>query len=195
MPSSMVRMPAAESERERRERAKCTGPTCRSASGAEGEATQRLWRGRLLGFPGRDQAQRDQRVLEHQGADVAEQKDVERADHHVDLAARLKRAEDRRADKRADEAADDHDAAHLQVRTARAQMGHDARHARAGDLGCCGSDRDGRRNAVEDQQRRGEEAAADPEHSGQDADKPAKRDDQQRVDRLAGDGKVDVHRQ
>ena len=54
-------------------------------------------------------------------------------------------------------------------------------------------DGDGRRDAVEDQERRGQEAAADAEHAGQQPDEEAEHDDEQRVDRLAGDREVDVH--
>ena len=72
--------------------------------------------------------------------------------------------------------------------------GHGAGDACAGDLRRGGSDRDGRQDAVEDEQRRRWEAAADAEHPRQDADEEAEQDDQQRVDRLAGDRKVDVHR-
>jgi hypothetical protein len=56
-----------------------------------------------------------------------------------------------------------------------------------------GSDRHRGRNPVEDQQRRGEETAADAEHAGEHADKEAERDHEDGVDRLACDRKVDVH--
>ena len=55
-------------------------------------------------------------------------------------------------------------------------------------------DGDGRRDAVEDQQRRGQEAAADAEHPRQHADHSAQPDDEQGVDRLFRDGEVNVHR-
>ena len=59
----------------------------RSASAAAGSATQRLWRGRSFGSLELDPAQRDQRILQHQAADPAEQEDVEEADDEIDLAA------------------------------------------------------------------------------------------------------------
>ena len=105
----------------------------------------------------------------------------------------LQQPEQPGAGQAADRAAGDHHQAHLEVDPAAPHMGIDAGHAGAGDLGGGGGHRDGRRDAVEDQQRRGEEAAADPEHAGQQADQPAQRDDQQRIDRHAGDGEVDVH--
>ena len=124
---------------------------------------------------------------------AAEHQDVEQADHDIDLAARLEQPEQRRADERAEQAADDHHPAHLQVDPAAAHVDHHARDAGAGDLGRGRGDRDRRRDAVEDQQRRGQEAAADAEHARQHADQEAEHDDQQRVDRLAGDREVDVH--
>ena len=42
-------------------------------------------------------------------------------------------------------------------------------------------------------QRRHQEAAADPEHAGQETDRPAEPEQQEQIDRHLGDGKVDVH--
>ena len=108
------------------------------------------------------------------------------------LACRARKND--RSDQRADEAAHDHDAGHLQVRAPAPQMAHDAADAGAGDLRGRRRDRDGRRDSVEHQQRRGEESTAYPEHARENADEAAERDDQQRIDRLAGDREVDVHR-
>ena len=85
----------------------------------------------------------------------------------------LEQPEQAGAGQAADRAAGDHHHAHFQVDPAAPHMGIDAGHAGAGDLGGRGGDRDGRRNAVEDQQRRGQEAAADAEHARQEA-RPAR---------------------
>ena len=80
----------------------------------------RLARG---GFGRGDPAQRDQRVLEHQRADRAEQQDVEQADDEVDLARCLEQAEQAGAGQAADRAAGDHHPAHLEVDPAAARNG------------------------------------------------------------------------
>ncbi len=138
-------------------------------------------------------AERDQRILEHQAADPREDDDVEEADDHIDLAARLEQPEQGRADDRAEQPAEDHHPAHLQVDSAAAHVDHGSGDAGAGDLGRRRGHRDRRRDSVEDQQGRGEKAAADTEHARQDADREAQQDDEQRVDRLSGDREVDVH--
>ena len=56
-------------------------------------------------------------------------------------------------------------------------------------------DRDRRRDADEDQQRRHQEAAADPEHARDDADREPHEEDQQHVDGQFGDRQVDLHEQ
>ena len=83
--------------------------------------------------------------------------------------------------------------AHFQVDASTAPVDHRARNAGAGDLGGGGSDGDGWRNAVKDQQRCGEKSAADAEHAGQYAHDEAEHDDEEGVDRLAGDREIDVH--
>ena len=138
---------------------------------------------------------RNQRILEHQHADVTKQNDVHEADDDIDLATRLQGTEYRGADERADDAAGNYHRAHLQISAAAPHVSHCSGHARARDLRRRRCDCHGRRNPVEDQQWRREEAAADSKHAREDADDPAKRDDQQRIDRLAGDREVDVHRQ
>jgi hypothetical protein len=133
------------------------------------------------------------RILQHQCADRPEQGDVKQSDHDIDLAARLRQPEQAGPGKTADEAAGDHHQPHPEVDAAALQMGQHARHAGAGDLGGRRSDGDAWRNAVEDQQWRGQEPATDPEQPGQHAHQSAKRHDEQRVDAHVGDGKVDVH--
>ena len=54
-------------------------------------------------------------------------------------------------------------------------------------------DRDRRRDADEDQQRRHQEAAADAEHAGHEADRRAHRQDEENIDRNVGDRKVELH--
>ncbi len=147
-------------------------------------------RGRLVVLP---PAQRHHRVAKHQEADTSEQGDVKEADDGIDLTARLRQAEQKGADQAADQAAGDHHQPHPEVDAAALHVGEHARHAGACDLGSGGGDGDAWRNAVEDQQGRGEKAAADPEQAGQDADQPAQRHDEQCIDAHVRDGKVDVH--
>ena len=54
-------------------------------------------------------------------------------------------------------------------------------------------DRDRRRDADEDQQRRHQEAAADAEHAGDEADRQPHPQDQEDVDGQFGDRKIDLH--
>jgi hypothetical protein len=61
------------------------------------------------------------------------------------------------------------------------------------DLAGGGGGSNGRRDAVEDQQRRGQETAADAEHARKDAGQRAQRDDDEAIDRKVGDREVDVH--
>ncbi len=51
-------------------------------------------------------------------------------------------------------------------------------------------DRHRGRDADEDQQRRHQEAAADPEHAGDEADRSAHRQDEQHIDRNVGDREI-----
>ena len=131
--------------------------------------------------------------LRHQHADAAQHEHVEDRDDGIDLARSLEQAEQEAAEDRADHAAGDDHRAHLHVDAAAAAMGEHARDRRAGDLGGRRGDRDRRRDAVEDQDRRGEEAAADADHAGQQADQPAEADDHQSVHRQARDRQIDVH--
>ena len=56
-----------------------------------------------------------------------------------------------------------------------------------------GRDRDRRQDADEDQQRRHQEAAADPEHARDETDREPHGEQQEHVDRDVGDRKVDLH--
>ena len=159
-----------EAERERRDRRDVQARAVEApAQRKRGDPAIVPRRRRLRRGFGADIAERDQRILQHQSADRAEDQDVEEADHDIDLAARLEHAEQRRADDRAGEAADDHHPGHFHVDAAAAHVDHRARHAGAGDLGRGRGDGDRRRDSVEDQQRRGQEAAADAEHARQHA--------------------------
>ena len=54
-------------------------------------------------------------------------------------------------------------------------------------------DRDRGRDADEDQKRRHQEAAADPEHAGDEPDRRAHRQDEENIDRNVGDREVELH--
>ena len=72
--------------------------------------------------------------------------------------------------------------------------GERARHRRGGDLRLLGADRDRRRDAEEDQERRHQEAAADPEQPRDEADRRPHRQDEQHVDGDLGDREIELHR-
>jgi hypothetical protein len=57
-----------------------------------------------------------------------------------------------------------------------------------------GRDRDRRHDADEDQERRHQEAAADSEHSRNEADREPHAEQKEHVDRKVGDGEIDLHR-
>ena len=72
-------------------------------------------------------------------------------------------------------------------------MRQDAGKRRGDDLVGFGRHGDRGRDADEEQQRRHQKAAADAEHAGQDTDKPAQSQEEERVDRNLGNGQVDLH--
>ena len=132
-------------------------------------------------------------VPKHQPTDPAEEDDVQEADDEVDLPGRLEHPEQERAERRPEEPSYGHHCRHSKVGSAAPEVDRNSGHARPGDLGRGGGDGDRRGDSVENQEWRRQEPAADAEHARQDADQRAKRDDQERVDRLARDGEVDVH--
>ncbi|PAV93034.1 hypothetical protein WR25_27104 [Diploscapter pachys] len=138
-------------------------------------------------------ADRTDRFACHQRTDRPQHRDIDDADHRIDLATRLEQLEDPRARPAAEDTAGHQDAAHLHVDAAAVEMREHARHARARHLAGRGGGGDGGRNAVDDEQWRRQKAAADPEHARQQPDAAAQQDDDQRVDRQVGDGEVEVH--
>ena len=146
-------------------------------------------RGLRIGGP----AQSLDRFARHQHADRAKQDDVERADDDVDLADRAEETEQECAEPRADHATRHHHRAHAVIDPAAPAVREHAGHAGPGHLrrGRRRSDRG--RNAVEDQQRRGEKAAAHAEQARKDARQPPERDNPQSIDGQVRDGEVDVH--
>ena len=76
---------------------------------------------------------------------------------------------------RSDEPSAEQHAAHLEIDVVVAPMRDHARHRRGDDLRRLRRDRDRRRNAPEHQERRQDEAAADPEHARQEPDGRAQR--------------------
>ena len=55
------------------------------------------------------------------------------------------------------------------------------------------SDRDRRRNADKDQQRRHQKSAADAEHARHETHRGAHRQDEENIDRYVGDWEVELH--
>ena len=142
-----------------------------------------------------EDAERGRRLLRHHDPDRAEQKHVEDRDHGIDLAQILKQPEEQAAQDRAQHAARDDHRAHLHVDPAPALVGEHARDRGAGDLRRRRSHGHSGRDAVEDQDRRRQETAADADHAGEQSDQPAEADDHQRVHRQARDRQIDIHRE
>jgi len=109
------------------------------------------------------------------------------------LPPRLQQPEQPRAEQRADDPAGDQHAAHLHVHPVAAEIGEHAGNARPRHRARGAGGGDGGRDAIDDQQRRGEEPAADPEHAGEQPHPRAERDDDERVHRQVGDRQVKVH--
>ena len=83
--------------------------------------------------------------------------------------------------------------AELEVERAALEMGERAREGRGDDLVGAGGDRDRRRDVVEDQQRRDQEAAADAEHARQEPDRRPHGEQDEEIDRHLGDREIDAH--
>ncbi len=85
------------------------------------------------------------------------------------------------------------DRAEFHVERAAPEMGDGARDRRGDDLVGAGGDRHDGRNVVEDQQRRDQEAAAHPEHAGEEAHGRAHAQNDEDVHRQLCDRQVDSH--
>ena len=83
--------------------------------------------------------------------------------------------------------------AELEVERAALEMRQRAGEGRGDDLVGAGGDGDRRRDVVEDQQRRDQEAAADAEHARQEADRRAHGEQHEDVDGHFGDREIDAH--
>jgi hypothetical protein len=126
--------------------------------------------------------------VQHQQADGRQHDDVGDGDDEVDLADALQVGEQPDAAARADHAAQQQDQAHADIDVAAPELdlqrGDGVRHHLVGLAG----HGDGGRNADKDQQGRGEEAAADAEHAGQQSGHAAQPQQEEDVHRLLGDG-------
>ncbi len=130
-------------------------------------------RRRLTGAPAA--ARRSARTLSTiiSAADGAEKADVEERDHQIELAELAQDARRSRRRRGAGDAADQQHRAELHVDRAALEMRQHAGNGRGDDLVGAGRHRHGRRDVVEDQQRRDQEAAADAEHAGEEPDRGA----------------------
>jgi hypothetical protein len=133
-------------------------------------------------------AQEGARALDqHQRAERAEQHHVAEIDHQLDLAEAAQDAEQPDAEQRAEKAADQEDAAHLEIDVAAPPMRQHARHRGADELVGRRGDGDRRRHADEDEEGGEQEAAADAEHAGEEADPAAKGEQDEDIQRDLGD--------
>jgi len=98
------------------------------------------------------------------------------------------------AEQRSQKSAHHQHCTHVEIDTAAPHMREHARYARAGHLCRSGSRGNCRRNAVKDEQGRGQEPAADAEHARQHTHGPAEQDDHNDVYRQPGYRQVDIHR-
>ena len=137
---------------------------------------------------------RAHRFPQHDRADEAEEGDVGERDDQIELADGAERAEGEDAERRADEPAGAEQQRHLLVDQPAAPVGERGGGRGRDDLRRDGGDRDGRRNAGEDQQRRQQKAAADAEHAGEEPDRPAHAQKEEHVDGQLGDREVKLHR-
>jgi hypothetical protein len=129
---------------------------------------------------------------QHEAADNREQGHVRDHDDELELARPPHGGEKPDAEHRADEAAEREDDAELEVEGVAAERVEGARGGGGGDLGRLRGDRDGRRDAQEDEERRHQKAAADPEQAGDEADRRAHPENHEHADRHLGDGQVDL---
>ena len=136
---------------------------------------------------------RAQAFPEHQPADGGEQDDVGQRDQQIELAERAQPGEGQYPQRRADAAAGQQHDRQRRVDRAPSPVGDRAGQRGRRDVARHRGDRDRRRDADEDQERRHQEAAADAEHAGHEADRRAHRQDQEDIDRNVGDGEIELH--
>jgi hypothetical protein len=120
--------------------------------------------------------------------------DVAGRDDDIHLAAAAQHAEQPHAHAGAGDAAKRHHRRHLHVDRALSPLRQRPRHRRCRDVARRRRDRDGGRNAAEDQQGREKKSTADAEQAGEKTDRSAQAENEQPVDRHLGDGQVDFHR-
>ena len=132
---------------------------------------------------------------QHQAADGAEHDDVEQADDELELA--LLRAGPRRSATPSDEPRTPPTSSTAPMRKSTVlplPVGEEGREGGARDLVRGRGDGDRGRDADEEEERRQDEAAADPEHAGEQPDHRADDEQAEAVDGDLGDGEVDLHR-
>ena len=106
---------------------------------------------------------------EHQSADGAEEHDVAQRHEEIELPDLAQDSHEGYANHRADDATGHQHDAHLHVDVPAPVLGNGTGNRGGHDLHRSRADRDGRRNAHENQQRRQQESAADTEHPGKEA--------------------------
>ena len=138
-------------------------------------------------------ADRVQAFDEHQPADNAKEDNVGEPHQEIDLAHRFQRIEQLNPEGCTDQAADQKHGAHPKIDRPALEVRKYAGEGRGDDLVRLGRHGDGGWNADEEQKRRHQETAADPEHARQDANHAAKPQQKEGVDRDFSDRKIDVH--
>ena len=129
----------------------------------------------------------------HHATDAAQHEDVQNVDDGINLANGFQYFKNCSARAGAKYAAYHEHTAHLEINTAALHMCKYARYACAGYLRGCGCSCNGGRDAIENQQRCRKEPAADAEHARKHANAATQQDDDQRIHRQIGYGKIYIH--
>ena len=139
--------------------------------------------------------QRIDALPQHQRPDSAEQQHIGKRNHQIELADAPQQRKDPDADCRPGQTAAEQHGPELDIDRAAPEMGDGAGDRGGDDLVCAGGDGNDRRDIVENQERRDQEAAADTEHAGQEADGRAHSQNDENVHRQLCDGQIHRHGQ
>ena len=129
----------------------------------------------------------------HHATDAAQHEDVQNVDDGINLANGFQNFKNCSARAGTEYTAYDEHTAHLEINTAPLHMCKHARHACTGYLRGCGRRRNCRGDAIENQQGCCQEPAAYAEHTREHAHAATQQDDDQRIHRQIGYGKIYIH--
>ncbi len=145
------------------------------------------WR-RFLGTTDRAKA-----LDKHQATDHAKENHVGKRDQQINLSDFLEVFKDLNTNRRTKQTAKQQNSAHLEINGFLFHMRKNAGKGRRHNLVRLGRNGNSRRDANEEKQWRHQEATTNAEHAGQNADQPAKANQQEYVHRHFGDRKINLH--